>query len=114
MIVNDKNNINNNNNNLINSNEVLNKTIYSIMILFFGLIVWFSKTLYNGNIELQNQMQEMSIVMNKLNYTIDSTNSILADYKQEVKEIKKDINKNSQEILILKTRISNNINNNNK
>ena len=30
MIVNDKNNINNNNNNnnLINSNEVLNKTIY--------------------------------------------------------------------------------------
>ena len=88
--------------NLINSNDFLNKTIYCILALFFSLIFWFSKNIYNTNIELQNKIQDMSIVMSKLTYTIDSTNQVLNNFQNDFKEMKKDINRLEREIIIIK------------
>ena len=88
--------------NLINSNDFLNKTIYCILALFFSLIFWFSKNIYNTNIELQNKIQDMSMVMSKLTYTIDSTNQVLDNFQNDFKEMKKDINRLEREIIIIK------------
>lgn len=89
-------------NGLINSNDFLNKTIYCILALFFSLIFWFSKNIYNTNIELQNKIQDMSMVMSKLTYTIDSTNQVLDNFQNDFKEMKKDINRLEREIIIIK------------
>ena len=87
---------------LINSNDFLNKTIYCILALFFSLIFWFSKNIYNTNIELQNKIQDMSMVMSKLTYTIDSTNQVLDTFQNDFKEMKKDINRLEKEIIVMK------------
>ena len=89
-------------NGLINSNDFLNKTIYCILALFFSLIFWFSKNIYNTNIELQNKIQDMSMVMSKLTYTIDSINQVLDNFQNDVREMKKDINKLEKEVVIIK------------
>lgn len=88
--------------NLINSNDFLNKAIYCILALFFSLIFWFSKNIYNTNIELQNKIQDMSMVMSKLTYTIDSINQVLDNFQNDVREMKKDINKLEKEVVIIK------------
>ena len=93
------------NNDIINSNELLNRTIYSIILLFFVLVVWCGKTLYNSNIELQNQMQEMSVVMSKLTFTIDNINKLFSDFKVEIKDMRRQISQNEKEISILKEHI---------
>ena len=89
-------------NGLINSNDFLNKTIYCILALFFSLIFWFSKNIYNTNIELQNKIQDMSMVMSKLTYTIDSINQVLDNFQNDVREMKKDINRLEKEVIIIK------------
>lgn len=89
-------------NGLINSNDFLNRTIYCILALFFSLIFWFSKNIYNTNIELQNKIQDMSIVMSKLTYTIDSTNQVLNTFQNDFKEMKKDISRLEREMIIIK------------
>ena len=89
-------------NDLINSNDFLNKTIYCILALFFSLIFWFSKNIYKTNIELQNKIQDMSMVMSKLTYTIDSINRVLDNFQNDFKEMKKDINRLEKEIIVIK------------
>ena len=88
--------------NIINPNELLNRTIYSIILFFFMLVIWCGNTLYNSNVELQNQMQEMSVVMSKLTFTIDNTNKLFSDFKIEIKDIKRQITQNEKDISILK------------
>lgn len=87
---------------LINSTELLNKTIYGILVLFFSLIFWFSKNIYNTNIELQKKIQDMSMVMSKLTYTIDSTNKVLDNFQSDFKEMKKDISRLEKELMLVK------------
>lgn len=87
---------------LINSTELLNKTIYGILVLFFSLIFWFSKNIYNTNIELQKKIQDMSMVMSKLTYTIDSTNQVLDNFQSDFREMKKDISRLEKELMLVK------------
>ena len=89
-------------NNIINPNELLNRAIYGIILFFFMLVIWCGNTLYNSNIELQNKMQEISVVMSKLTFTIDNTNKLFSDFKVEIKDMRRQISQNEKEISILK------------
>ena len=91
------------NNNLINSNQLISKVIYTVLSLFFMTIFWFGRNAYYTNIELQNKIQNMTTILNKLTYTIDNTNYIISEFKNDIKEIKDNMIKLDREILILKT-----------
>ena len=91
--------------NLINSEDILTKTIYGIIVLFFTLIGILAMYLYSSINTLQNTIQEMKIIMNQTNYALEqNTKLINVVINDDIKNIKNDVIRIDKELLLIKNR----------
>lgn len=90
-------------NNLINFGNILTKTIYAIIILFFTLVGIYASYLYTSINTLQSTVMEMKMILNQTIYTMEQNiklvNNIIND---DIKNIKKDISRIDKELLMIK------------
>lgn len=90
-------------NNLINSENILTKTIYAIIILFFTIIGIYASYLYTSINNLQNTVMEMKIILNQTIYAMEQNIKLVNNIiDNDIKGMKNDISRIDKELLIIK------------